>query len=62
MKAPTELVSIEGATREEGMATAEYAMGTMTATGIAGILWWLIHQPWFKEGFVSIFKKIFVIG
>lgn len=56
-----ELCSIEDFSSEAGMATAEYAIGTVTATGVAGILWWLIHQDWFREGFVSIFQKIFIL-
>lgn len=45
--------------REAGMATAEYAIGTVAATSIAGILVWLSKQDWLKEGIVAIFKAIF---
>lgn len=44
---------------EAGMATAEYAVGTVAATSLAGILIWLSKQSWLKEGIASIFKAIF---
>lgn len=44
---------------EAGMATAEYAVGTVAATSIAGILIWLSKQEWLKEGIAAIFKAIF---
>lgn len=44
---------------EAGMATAEYAIGTVAATSLAGILVWLAQQDWVKEGIVAIFKAIF---
>lgn len=55
----TNIIDIRKRSPEAGMATAEYAIGTVSATGIAGILWWLINQDWFRDGFVAIFKKIF---
>ena len=45
--------------KEAGMATAEYAVGTVAATSLAGILVWLAQQDWVKEGIVAIFKAIF---
>ena len=42
MEGPFKFVELDDTTGEAGMATAEYAMGTLTATGIAGILWWII--------------------
>ena len=59
MEGPFEFVELDDTTGEAGMATAEYAMGTLTSTGIAGILWWIIKQDWFRQGFVKIFKGIF---
>ena len=53
MEGPFEFVELDDTTGEAGMATAEYA------TGIAGILWWIIKQDWFRQGFVKIFKGIF---
>ena len=44
---------------EAGMATAEYAIGTVAATSLAGILVWLVQQDWVKDGLVAIFKAIF---
>ena len=43
---------------EEGMVTAEYALGTVATTGIAGILIWLSQQEWLKDAIASIFKLI----
>lgn len=45
--------------REAGMATAEYAIGTVAATSFAGILVWLFKQDWVKEAIVSIVQAIF---
>ena len=44
---------------EAGMATAEYAVGTVAATSFAGILVWLFKQDWVKDAIVSIFEAIF---
>lgn len=46
---------------EDGMATAEYAMGTVAATGFAGILIWILRQDWVREAFISIIKAIFSV-
>lgn len=43
---------------EPGMVTAEYALGTVATTGIAGILIWLSQQEWLREAIVEIFKLI----
>lgn len=44
---------------EAGMATAEYAIGTVAATSFAGILVWLMKQDWVREALESIIKAIF---
>ena len=44
---------------EAGMATAEYALGTVAATSFAGILIWVIKQGWIQDGIESIFRSIF---
>ncbi|MDO5025138.1 MAG: DUF4244 domain-containing protein [Trueperella sp.] len=44
---------------EAGMVSAEYAVGTIATTGIAGILIWLAKQDWFREGIAAIFRAIF---
>ena len=43
---------------DRGMVTAEYALGTVATTGIAGILIWLSQQDWLKEAISAIFKII----
>ena len=53
-----ELVNIhEDISSESGMTTAEYAVGTIGATGIAGLLIWLVQQDWFKDLIGGIFKN-----
>ncbi|QRV02085.1 DUF4244 domain-containing protein [Arcanobacterium phocisimile] len=44
---------------ENGMVSAEYAVGTIATTSIAGVLIWIVQQDWFKELFVALFKMIF---
>ncbi|WP_461176256.1 DUF4244 domain-containing protein [Trueperella pyogenes] len=44
---------------ESGMVSAEYAVGTVATTSIAGLLIWIIQQDWFRDGLVTIFKLIF---
>ena len=44
---------------EAGMATAEYAVGTVAATSFAGILVWLIKQDWVRDGLEAIIRAIF---
>ncbi|WP_124039974.1 DUF4244 domain-containing protein [Neoactinobaculum massilliense] len=46
---------------EAGMTTAEYAVGTVGASGIAGIILWLANQDWFRELFANLFRSIFKI-
>lgn len=44
---------------ESGMATAEYAIGTISATSFAGLILWLVKQDWVRDALESIFKSIF---
>ncbi|MGO1637755.1 DUF4244 domain-containing protein [Ancrocorticia populi] len=55
----TNIEAFEDQSSESGMATAEYAVGTMAASSFAGIILWLVQQPWVKEAIESIFKNIF---
>ncbi len=48
--------------KESGMVTAEYALGTVATTGIAGILIWLVQQEWFRELVSMFFKTAFSLG
>lgn len=43
---------------ERGMVTAEYALGTVATTGIAGILIWLSQQEWLRELIANLFKQL----
>lgn len=47
---------------ERGMVTAEYALGTVATTGIAGILIWLAKQEWFRDLIVNIFRTLLSLG
>ncbi|MFT3944325.1 MAG: DUF4244 domain-containing protein [Ancrocorticia sp.] len=53
------VLPLEDVSGEAGMATAEYAVGTVAATSFAGIVLWLVKQPWVKDAIESIFKAIF---
>ncbi|MEZ7897474.1 MAG: DUF4244 domain-containing protein [Flaviflexus sp.] len=46
---------------EAGMATAEYAIGTVAATSFGGLLIWILDQPWVREALENIFRSIFTI-
>lgn len=43
---------------ESGMVSAEYALGTVASTGIAGILIWLSKQDWLRELIANIFRSL----
>lgn len=53
------VLPFEDVSGEAGMATAEYAIGTVAASSFAGILLWLMKQQWVKDAIESIFKAIF---
>ena len=43
---------------EAGMTTAEYAVGTVGACGIAGVLMTLVESQWFGDLIKSIFEFV----
>lgn len=43
---------------ETGMTTAEYAVGTVGACGIAGVLMTLVDSEWFGDLIKSIFEFV----
>lgn len=49
-------------TEEPGMVSAEYAVGTVATTSLAGLLVWLFQQDWVRDGLISIFKMMFSFG
>lgn len=59
IKMNKEFLTFGAQSSEEGMTTAEYAVGTVGATGIASILLWLSKQDWFKDLIADFFKSIF---
>ncbi len=55
----TNQISRQPARRDErGMTTAEYAVGTVGACGIGGILYQLASSEWFKNLFVEVIGKL----
>jgi hypothetical protein len=45
-------------TDDTGMTTAEYAVGTVGACGIAGVLMALVESEWFGDLIKSIFEFV----
>ncbi len=52
------LTSLLAVRSEEGMNTAEYAVGTVGACGFAGILYKLLTSDWAQSVLQSIFDKV----
>ncbi|MGI8612373.1 MAG: DUF4244 domain-containing protein [Nocardioidaceae bacterium] len=44
--------------RESGMVTSEYAVGTVGSCGVAGVLLTLVQSDWFQNFFTSILGSI----
>lgn len=44
--------------KEQGMATAEYAVGTVGACGVGGILYKVGTSEWFQNLVQSVFERI----
>lgn len=44
---------------DDGMSTAEYAVGTVAAAGFAGILWKILTSEWVLELIKTILTKAF---
>ncbi|WP_182353911.1 DUF4244 domain-containing protein [Flaviflexus huanghaiensis] len=59
MNTTTECDDIRFDDPEAGMATAEYAIGTVAATSFGGLLVWIIQQPWVRDALENIFRTIF---
>jgi len=45
--------------REDGMSTAEYAVGTVAVTGLGGLLLKLLTSTWFYELLQRIIERAF---
>lgn len=52
------LTSLLALRTEDGMNTAEYAVGTVGACGFAGILYKLLTSDWAQSVLQSIFDKV----
>jgi len=46
---PKQLLSLVRGHRESGMATAEYAVGTVAVVGIGTVMWRLFSSPEFRD-------------
>ena len=43
---------------EDGMSTAEYAMGTVAVAGIGGVIIKLLQEEWFRKLVMDLITKI----
>ncbi|MDY5129361.1 DUF4244 domain-containing protein [Actinotignum urinale] len=57
-----DLNGVMPASSESGMTTSEYAIGTVGACAIAGILIWAARQDWLRELIAGMFKKAFSVA
>jgi Protein of unknown function (DUF4244) len=51
------MASIKAGPGQQGYTTAEYAVGTVAATGFACTLW--VLSPWFYQLLLAIFDLVF---
>nr|KEP22387.1 hypothetical protein DA06_00900 [Georgenia sp. SUBG003] len=58
----TRRVSALRATGEAGMATAEYAIGTVAAASLASILLWILKSDWVRELVSDLIRKALGLG
>ena len=56
---PSQLLSLVRGHREAGMATAEYAVGTVAVVGLGGIIWRLLTSEEFRSILWSLIQWIF---
>ncbi|UNX55247.1 DUF4244 domain-containing protein [Georgenia sp. TF02-10] len=49
-------------TGEAGMATAEYAIGTVAAASLASILLWILKSEWVRELISDLIRKALGLG
>ena len=56
---PSQLLSLVSGHREAGMATAEYAVGTVAVVGLGGVVWKLLTSPEFRQILWSLVNWIF---
>jgi len=56
---PSRLLSLVRGHREAGMATAEYAVGTVAVVGLGGIIWKLLTSPEFADLLSGFMRWIF---
>ncbi|MPV38726.1 DUF4244 domain-containing protein [Georgenia subflava] len=47
---------------EAGMATAEYAIGTVAAASLASILLWILKSDWVRELIADLIRKALGLG
>jgi hypothetical protein len=55
-------VSALRGTGEAGMATAEYAIGTVAAASLASILLWILKSDWVRELISDLIRKALGLG
>lgn len=52
----------EGREGDEGMTTAEYAVGTVAACGFAGVLWAVLHSSIVRQMLESVIHRALTIA
>jgi hypothetical protein len=58
----TRRVSSLRARGDAGMATAEYAIGTVAAASLASILLWILKSDWVRELISDLIRKALGLG
>ncbi len=59
VRAAARLHSVQAGDSQAGMTTAEYAVGTIAASGFAGILYKILTSDWIVELLKSLISKAF---
>lgn len=57
-KITAQLSTAVGSRTEDGMSTAEYAVGTVSACGFAGVLYKILTSEWGESLLQSVLDKV----
>ena len=47
---------------DEGMSTAEYAIGTLAAAGLAMVLYGIVNSDWVVDAVRELLEQAFTVG
>jgi hypothetical protein len=56
---PKQWLAVAQSGRESGMATAEYAVGTVAVVSLGSLIWKIISSDQFRDAIWSVIKWIF---